>query len=243
MWRQFAGLSPETLDGVPVGDLWMHVLCASPRAKRMKVSPCCSTCSAAAGLLPHHVHVCISPEPSVCSWCSSHAGLRVHTGGVDDRIHMMHACARCCRAVLCRERCGGQGYLSVNRFGELIGFAHAGMTAEGDNRWEARSDSLSRLAQLHLLQLGCGSHHVACCTVSREGCSMMSPGLPGQSAEGGACFDVLMSSVQHTSKLCRVMPCHAVPWCVVPLVLPCYRHSMTAYTLTWVSTSKAYQPR
>jgi acyl-CoA oxidase len=34
----------------------------------------------------------------------------------------------------CRERCGGQGYLSVNRFGELIGFAHAGMTAEGDNR-------------------------------------------------------------------------------------------------------------
>uniref|UniRef100_A0A383WDA5 Acyl-coenzyme A oxidase n=1 Tax=Tetradesmus obliquus TaxID=3088 RepID=A0A383WDA5_TETOB len=32
------------------------------------------------------------------------------------------------------ERCGGQGYLSVNRFGELIGFAHAGMTAEGDNR-------------------------------------------------------------------------------------------------------------
>jgi hypothetical protein len=34
-----------------------------------------------------------------------------------------------------RERCGGQGYLSVNRFGELIGFAHAGMTAEGDNRW------------------------------------------------------------------------------------------------------------
>lgn len=30
--------------------------------------------------------------------------------------------------------CGGQGYLSVNRFGQLIGFAHAGATAEGDNR-------------------------------------------------------------------------------------------------------------
>lgn len=30
--------------------------------------------------------------------------------------------------------CGGQGYLSVNRFGQLIGFAHAGVTAEGDNR-------------------------------------------------------------------------------------------------------------
>ncbi len=37
-------------------------------------------------------------------------------------------------ATTSRERCGGQGYLSVNRFGELIGFAHAGMTAEGDNR-------------------------------------------------------------------------------------------------------------
>ncbi|GBF98145.1 acyl-coenzyme A oxidase peroxisomal [Raphidocelis subcapitata] len=48
-------------------------------------------------------------------------------------------------ATTSRERCGGQasgrgrgggrrGYLSVNRFGSLIGFAHAGMTAEGDNR-------------------------------------------------------------------------------------------------------------
>lgn len=36
-------------------------------------------------------------------------------------------------ATTCRERCGGQGYLSANRFGQQIGFAHAGMTAEGDN--------------------------------------------------------------------------------------------------------------
>lgn len=28
----------------------------------------------------------------------------------------------------------GQGYLSANRLGHVIGFAHAGMTAEGDNR-------------------------------------------------------------------------------------------------------------
>jgi acyl-CoA oxidase len=35
---------------------------------------------------------------------------------------------------VCRERCGGQGYLSVNRLGQVIGFAHAAMTAEGDNR-------------------------------------------------------------------------------------------------------------
>ena len=37
-------------------------------------------------------------------------------------------------ATTCRERCGGQGYLSVNKFGAILGFAHAGMTAEGDNR-------------------------------------------------------------------------------------------------------------
>jgi len=32
-----------------------------------------------------------------------------------------------------RERCGGQGYLSCNRFGSFLGSAHAAMTAEGDN--------------------------------------------------------------------------------------------------------------
>ena len=37
-------------------------------------------------------------------------------------------------ATTTRERCGGQGYLSANRFGEAIGGAHAGLTAEGDNR-------------------------------------------------------------------------------------------------------------
>lgn len=36
-------------------------------------------------------------------------------------------------AVVVRERSGGQGYLAVNRFGSNIGFAHAGITAEGDN--------------------------------------------------------------------------------------------------------------
>ena len=34
----------------------------------------------------------------------------------------------------CRERCGGQGYLANNRFGEYLNLAHASMTAEGDNR-------------------------------------------------------------------------------------------------------------
>ena len=36
-------------------------------------------------------------------------------------------------ASICRERCGGQGYLAVNELGNHIGFSHAGMTAEGDN--------------------------------------------------------------------------------------------------------------
>ena len=36
-------------------------------------------------------------------------------------------------ATICRERSGGQGYLSCNYLGMSIGFSHAGMTAEGDN--------------------------------------------------------------------------------------------------------------
>jgi len=37
-------------------------------------------------------------------------------------------------ASVSRERCGGQGFISRNRFGEYIALAHAAMTAEGDNR-------------------------------------------------------------------------------------------------------------
>jgi acyl-CoA oxidase len=36
-------------------------------------------------------------------------------------------------ASIARERCGGQGYLAANAIAECIGFAHAGITAEGDN--------------------------------------------------------------------------------------------------------------
>lgn len=37
-------------------------------------------------------------------------------------------------ASLCRERCGGMGYLSVAKFGDYIAVANAAVTAEGDNR-------------------------------------------------------------------------------------------------------------
>jgi len=39
----------------------------------------------------------------------------------------------CLTSNICRERCGGQGYLSVNRFGDVIAGTHATVTAEGDN--------------------------------------------------------------------------------------------------------------
>ncbi len=37
-------------------------------------------------------------------------------------------------ASICRERCGGQGYLACNKFHEILEDAHAVCTAEGDNR-------------------------------------------------------------------------------------------------------------
>ena len=50
----------------------------------------------------------------------------------------------------CRERCGGQGYLSCNRFGQILGFAHAGMTAEGDNTVLMMKVAKEYLSTLHL---------------------------------------------------------------------------------------------
>jgi len=46
----------------------------------------------------------------------------------------------------CRERCGGQGYLSCNRFGTFHGLAHAAMTAEGDNSVLMQKVAKERLA-------------------------------------------------------------------------------------------------
>jgi len=46
----------------------------------------------------------------------------------------------------CRERTGGQGYLSCNRFGTFLGLAHAAMTAEGDNSVLMQKVAKERLA-------------------------------------------------------------------------------------------------
>jgi acyl-CoA oxidase len=47
-------------------------------------------------------------------------------------------------ASVCRERCGGQGYLSCNKFGAIIGFAHAGGWAGG--WWSAVTAGLAATA-------------------------------------------------------------------------------------------------
>lgn len=47
---------------------------------------------------------------------------------------------------VCRERTGGQGYLSCNRFGTFLGLAHAAMTAEGDNSVLMQKVAKERLA-------------------------------------------------------------------------------------------------
>lgn len=47
------------------------------------------------------------------------------------------------------ERLGGQGYLSVNRLGECIGFSHSGITAEGDNSVLMQKVAKEYLEMLH----------------------------------------------------------------------------------------------
>lgn len=89
-------------------------------------------------------------------------------------------------ATTCRERCGGQGYLSCNRFGAILGFSHAGMTAEGDNRcaslhavciMAARLAQTQRFDVLHATaSASCG---ITCCMV----CSV----LLAKRAAGDAC--------------------------------------------------------
>jgi len=52
---------------------------------------------------------------------------------VHHRHHLAHALLSCARPNVSFPRRWCAGYLSCNRFGEVVGGAHAGMTAEGDN--------------------------------------------------------------------------------------------------------------
>ena len=56
-------------------------------------------------------------------------------------------------ASVCRERCGGQGYLSVNKFGSILGFAHAG-GPWGGGAWHLHTST----AHLHLVHWACRQH-------------------------------------------------------------------------------------
>ena len=55
---------------------------------------------------------------------------------------------------IARERCGGQGFLSCNRFGTFLGNAHAAMTAEGDNSVLMQKVAKERLAVFKPQTLG-----------------------------------------------------------------------------------------
>lgn len=101
-------------------------------------------------------------------------------------------------ASIARERCGGQGYLSCNRFGTFLGLAHAAMTAEGDNsvlmqkvakerlavfkphKIEDQAEDLSSIDYLHHLLL------------KRENTMFMSLGQKMQAAGKEGVFDTWM---------------------------------------------------
>ncbi|XP_018021744.1 putative acyl-coenzyme A oxidase 3.2, peroxisomal, partial [Hyalella azteca] len=61
-------------------------------------------------------------------------------------------------ATICRERSGGQGFLSCNRFGTFIGLAHAAVTAEGDSSVLMQKVAKERLAAFRPVatDTGCG---------------------------------------------------------------------------------------
>ncbi|GAB4821263.1 hypothetical protein N2152v2_008309 [Parachlorella kessleri] len=120
----------------------------------------------------------------------------------------------------CRERCGGQGYLSCNRFGSLIGFAHAGITAEGDNRVLFQKVAKELTASTHVpavrARLGAGQgrlslNPISVCTLeglqqlytAREGRLLGQLLAAMKGVSGTQVFEVWMKqqsdAVQHTA--------------------------------------------
>lgn len=70
-------------------------------------------------------------------------------------------------ASVCRERCGGQGYLSVNKFGDYLSIAHAGLTAEGDNR--VLMVKICKDMQTNILKKGCKLPQMTVCPFRQIG--------------------------------------------------------------------------
>lgn len=70
---------------------------------------------------------------------------------------------------------GLQGYLSCNRFGSLVGFAHAGITAEGDNRVLFQKTAKELTSHIHTpavrARLAAGQH-APVVSAQRCGCNM-----------------------------------------------------------------------
>ena len=63
-------------------------------------------------------------------------------------------------ATVCRERTGGQGYLSCNKFGYAIGGSHSSMTAEGDNSVLMQKVASERLMAMKPSMLQVASSYV-----------------------------------------------------------------------------------
>ena len=62
-------------------------------------------------------------------------------------------------ASVARERCGGQGYLSVNRLGQIIAFSHAAITAEGDNRVLMQKVAKELLGEMPSMEWSAAKRH------------------------------------------------------------------------------------
>lgn len=86
----------------------------------------------------------------------------------------------------CRERCGGQGYQSCNRFGMVIGFAHAGMTAEGDNRVLMQKVAKELLSMMGNADIAARLREADAPALAPAAAGVLSRPLGGDGGQGGA---------------------------------------------------------
>ncbi|XP_002128280.2 uncharacterized protein LOC100181154 [Ciona intestinalis] len=97
-----------------------------------------------------------------------------------------------------RERCGGQGYLSCNRFGTFIGLAHAAMTAEGDNSVLMQKVAKERLAKFKPIKIAVENEDLSSVAflhylmVSRENLKFFELGMKLRDAGKDGLFDEWM---------------------------------------------------